>query len=254
MDENYTVFEEVELPSKGLIYESPINPKIRLRSMTTEDEMWRLQHKNPGTPYKNLCELIDKCMVGEKPGISSYDMCLGDYQFLLHKLRVATYGPEYKMIISCPICKQVNEVVVNLDDLDVLTYDSSIQEAFTITLPKSKKVVQLRMQTPRILDEVETRKVELKKKTKDKTSRYDYLLTLESLIKTVDGSTFTPPQLEAFLLKLPLADANYLIQKADKLNQKVGVETTVKVECPDCYNEVVVPFLVTGEFFGPTVD
>lgn len=252
MEENYTIFEEFELPSKGLIYESPINPKIRLRSMTTEDEMWRLQKTS--TPYKVMCELIDRCIVGDKPGISAYDMCLGDYQFLLHKLRVVTYGPEYKMVITCPVCKHVNEVTVDLDSLNVLTYDKEMEKSFKITLPKSKKEIELRMQTPRILDEIESRKTEMKKRTKDKTSRYDYLLTLEALIKTVDGNTYTPPQLETFLLKLPLADANYLIQKADKLNQMVGVETAVTVVCPDCDNEVVVPFLITSEFFGPTVD
>ena len=95
---------------------------------------------------------------------------------------------------------------------------------------------------------------ELKKKTKDNTSRYDYLLTLESLIKTVDGSVYTPAQLESFILKLPMADANYLLQKADKLNEKVGVETTVTATCPNCGNEVVSPFLITSEFFGPTID
>lgn len=252
MDENYTIFEEFELPSKGLIYESPINPKIRLRSMTTEDEMWRLQRTD--TPYKVMSELIDKCIVGEKPGLSAYDMCLGDYQFLLHKLRTVTYGPDYKLIITCPVCKSINEVTINLEDLGVLTYDEHTMDEAKITLPKSKKVIELRLQTPRMLDDIETRKRELKKKTKDKTSRFDYLLTLESLIKTVDGSVYTPAQLEAFILKLPLADANYLIQKADKLNQKVGVETTFTATCPDCGNEVVAPFLITSEFFGPTID
>lgn len=253
MEENYTIFEEFELPSKGLIYDSPINPRIRLRSMLTEDEMWRLQRTD--TPYKIMSELIDRCIVGEKPGISAYDMCLGDYQFLLHKLRVVTYGPEYKMFITCPICKSINEVTVDLESLNVLTYDSEeFAKDSKITLPKSKKVIELKIQTPRMLDEIELRKKELKKKTKDKTSRYDYLLTLESLIKSIDGMVYAPAQLEAFILKLPMADANYLIQKADKLNQKVGVEAAVTVVCPDCGNEVVTPFLITSEFFGPSVD
>lgn len=252
MEDNYTIFEEFELPSKGLIYDTPVNPRIRLRSMTTADEMWRLQRTS--TPYRVMCELIDKCIVGDKPGISAYDMCLGDYQVLLHKLRVVTYGPDYKMMMTCPVCRSVNEITVNLDELDVIKYSEEDAGMSKITLPKSKKVVELRMQTPRILDEIESRKAEMKKKSKDKTSRYDYLITLESLIKTVDGTTYSSAELEAMLLKLPLADANYLLQKADKLNQKVGVSTTVNVSCPDCGNEVVVPFLLTSEFFGPTVD
>lgn len=253
MEENYTIFEEFTLPSKGKVYEIPVNPHVRLRSMLTEDEMWRLQRTD--TPYKVMSELIDRCMVGEdKPGISAYDMVLGDYQFLLHKLRTVTYGPEYKMVFTCPYCKHTSEVTVDLETLGVITYDEEEGLDTKITLPRTKKVIELRMQTPRMLDEIETRKKELKKKTKDHTSKYDYLLTLESLIKTIDGSVYTPAQLETFVLKLPMADANYLLQKADKLNEKVGVETTVTVTCPDCGNEVVSPFLITSEFFGPTVD
>lgn len=253
MNEGYTIFEEFELPSKGQVYENPVNPHIRLRSMLTEDEMWRLQRTD--TPYKVMSELIDRCIVGEdRPGLSAYDMVLGDYTFLLHKLRTVTYGPDYKMIITCPFCKQINEVTVDLESLDVNVFSDETLKEMKITLPKSKNVIELRFQTPRMLDEIENRKKELKKKTKDRSSRYDYLLTLESLIKTVDGSVYTPAQLEAFILKLPMLDANYLLQKADKLNQKVGVSTTVTVECPDCGNEVVTPFLITSEFFGPTID
>ena len=253
MEESYTIFEEFELPSKGLVYNPVINPKVRIRSMTTEDEMWRLQRTE--SHYKTMCELIDRCLVGEdKPKISSYDMCIGDYQFLLHKLRVVTYGPDYKMMITCPYCKQVNEVTVSLDDLEVHEYDDEYNDCLNITLPVTKKRIELRMQTPRLLDEIDARKKEMKKKTKDRTSRYDYLITLEYLIKSIDNEVLPPASMEKFILQLPMADANYLLQKADKLNQKVGVEATVVTECPDCANTVVGPFLITSEFFGPTID
>ena len=71
-----------------------VNPNIKIRSMTTEEEMKRLGYTEQ--PYKMLSEIIDDCLV-DKPGISTYDMCLGDYEFLLHKLRVVTYGSDYKI-------------------------------------------------------------------------------------------------------------------------------------------------------------
>ena len=91
---NYTIGNQYTLPSLGKVYDKQINPQITLRSMTIEDEMKRLNHAD--RPYKVMCEIIDDCLI-EKLGISSYDMCLGDYQFLLHKLRVVTYGKEYKL-------------------------------------------------------------------------------------------------------------------------------------------------------------
>jgi hypothetical protein len=65
----------------GLVYDKPINPVFKIRSMTTEEEMRRLAHTE--RPYKLLCDIIEECIVGDKPGISVYDMCLGDYQYLL---------------------------------------------------------------------------------------------------------------------------------------------------------------------------
>ena len=78
---DYTVAEEFTLPSLGKVYSEKVTPVVKLKSMTTNQEMKRLA---PGErAYKTLCEIIDECLV-ENPGISSYDMCLADYQFLLH--------------------------------------------------------------------------------------------------------------------------------------------------------------------------
>lgn len=118
--ENYTIAESCTLPSLGKLYELPFNPELRVRSMTTEDEMKRLSPSS--SFYKTLCEILDDCIVGEKPPISCYDMCLGDYQVLLHKVRVATYGAEYPMESQCPYCGRSNRVVFNLDELETETY------------------------------------------------------------------------------------------------------------------------------------
>lgn len=112
-----TIQETFTLPSKGQIYDKPINPEITLRSMTTMDELKRLSPSD--LPYKNMCDMIDDCMVNYKEK-SSYDMCIGDYQFLLHKLRIVTYGSNYNMVVSCPNCASVEEKVFNLEDLEIL--------------------------------------------------------------------------------------------------------------------------------------
>ena len=94
MPENYAIFEEGTLPSLGKVYGGlKVNPDFKIRSMTTEEEMRRLSHSD--RPLKVICDIIDDCLIDKPFEISSYDMCLGDYQYLLHKLRVATYGPQY---------------------------------------------------------------------------------------------------------------------------------------------------------------
>lgn len=111
-----TIYESFILPSKGLIYEEKIDPNISLRSMTTMEEMKRLSPTD--MPYKVMSDIIEACME-EKPPIHVYDMCLGDYQFLLHKIRIVTYGPEYKMAVRCPECKAVTESIANLESLEI---------------------------------------------------------------------------------------------------------------------------------------
>ena len=81
--DNFTISEYLTLPSKGLIYDKKVAPEIHMSSMTTRHEMQRLAPSK--SQFKTLCDIIDDCMI-EKLGISSYDMCTGDYQFLLFKL------------------------------------------------------------------------------------------------------------------------------------------------------------------------
>ena len=109
---NYTIAEGYTLPSKGKIYtEKMVNPHIELRSMTGREEMRRLSPSS--TPLKTLADIIEDCCV-EKPAIHVYDMSLGDYEFLLHKLRIVTYGEDYKVALRCPDCGELIEAVTKL--------------------------------------------------------------------------------------------------------------------------------------------
>ena len=42
---DYTIAEEYKLPSEGKIYSVPFDPKVKLRSMTVQEEMKRQIHK-----------------------------------------------------------------------------------------------------------------------------------------------------------------------------------------------------------------
>lgn len=253
---DYTISEHYVLPSKGLIYKEAINPNITLRSMTTRDEMKRLTKTD--TPYKLLCDIIEDCIVGQKPAISVYDMCLGDYQFLLHKLRVVTYGADYKMTVRCPVCGSIEDTIINLDDLKVLDFDASkLKELCKVTLPMSNKVVEMKLVTPRSLDEIMIREKEIKRKSgKDsqEASSVSFLLTIMSLIKTVDGVVLNPAELETFVKNLPMKDTNILIRTSEKLNREVGLDTLITVKCNRCGHEILSSFRDTSEFFGPTID
>ena len=247
---DYTITESYTLPSLGKVYDREINPHIKLRSMTTLDEMKRLSPSD--RPYENLAELIDDCLV-EGPGISSYDLCVGDFQFLLHKLRIVTYGPMYKAQIVCPYCGIPTEEIINLEDLKVNEYSKELDKYFEIDLPISKKHIRLRMQTPRILDDVTIKTNELHKKAPDFKGDPAFLFTLQALITEVDGKRPDPVKLEDWLKILPMKDTNVILIANDVLSRKVGIDTNFDTVCKVCQLDSKSSFRFTSEFFRPTI-
>ena len=247
----FTIAEDFELPSKGLVYGSQFDPHIKLKSMTIRDEMKRTSQN--ATPHRNLCEIIDGCLLTKLP-LSCYDLCIGDYEYLLHKLRIVTYGPEYKMVVGCPHCTSVHEATVSLDDLKVKEFNiKELEDCLHFTLPVCKKEIQLRLQTPRILDSIDLKVKEFKKKNK---IEYDptALITLQETIETVDGTRLSYVELENFINQLGAKDANFILNKISKSNTFVGLDTSLDVTCSSCGGDIKTFFRFGPEFFRPSND
>ena len=247
---NYTIGETFELPSKGLIYDKPVNAKNELRSMTARDEMKRL---NPSsTQFKTLADIIESCCI-EKPAIHVYDMALGDYEFLLHKLRIVTYGDDYKIYLRCPYCGAEVETMAHLDNLAIKEFDiDKFNEKRFITLPGSNHTVSLKFQTPRMLDEIDSKTKEMKRKFKSADIAFDMLVLLTSIIDTVDGEKLEYSKLETFVNNLPAKDMAKIVNSIDELNTLVGIDTNLIVDCNNCGGEVHTSFRYGSEFFRPT--
>ena len=247
---NYTIGEGMELPSKGLIYDKKVNSHVELRSMTARDEMKRLSPST--TQFKTLADIIEGCMI-EKPAIHVYDMALGDYEYLLHRLRIVTYGDEYKIYLRCPYCGEEVETVAHLENLAVKDFDiSKFEELKTITLPKSGHVVTLKFQTPRMLDEIESKTKEMKRKYKTADIAFDLLILLESVIDTVDGAKLDATKLETFVNNLPAMDMTKIVNSVDALNSLIGIDNELIVDCNKCGGEVHTSFRYGAEFFRPS--
>lgn len=251
MENNSTIFETFTLPSKGLIYDKEVDPRITLRPMKTIEEMERLSPTD--APYKVMSDIIEKCMK-VPPKIHVYDMCLGDYQFLLHKLRIVTYGNTYKMSVMCPHCEEFIEVEAPLDTLEIHEYTPEVDNLKRITLPVSNDLITLRHQTPRDLDAIAFKKKERQNKAKNKKD-YGLLYTLMSLIDEVDGRKLDAFECEEYVKNLYMGDVNFILRSAEKLNASIGLDNFIKVKCnnPDCENEFITPFRISSEFFGPSI-
>jgi len=251
MNENVTLVENYSLPSNGKIYAKLIDPEIELRSMTTTEEMKRLAITDK--PYKQMSDIIEDCLT-KKLGMSVYDLCLGDYQYLLHKLRVVTYGPDYKVTVRCPVCGELFDTTINLDEIKVLEYNPELDNLMKLTLPVSKHELELKFQTPRDLDRIETRKAEMKKQFKDMEYDPTLMLSLVSVLKTIDGDPVNPYTAEEFIKKLTMRDTNALIKRSSKLQDSIGTDPNIICKCESCGSEIRTPFRFTSEFFRPEGD
>ena len=246
----YTIAEGYELPSGGKIYDVKVDPQIELRSMTARDEMKRLSPSN--TQFKKLADIIEGCML-EKPKVKVYDMALGDYEFLLHKLRIVTYGTKYKVGVGCPFCGHSFEGDANLEQLQVLEFDEAkFRELQTFTLPVSGDTIKIKFQTPRMLDEIEAKTKEMKRKFRDAELEFNLLILLESVIEEVNGNKLDPLKAENYITKLPAMDMTKIVNNLDALNELIGLDTTLFLDCPNCNGEVKTFFRFGAEFFRPT--
>ena len=249
---DYTIANEYTLPSRGKVYDREVTPQFKLRSMTTAEEMRRLNHSD--RQHKNMAEIIDTCLV-DSIGISAYDLCVADYQYMLHKLRTVTYGPNYKLESRCPYCSSLNRDVINLEDLKVDIFDEEeFKKCTEFVLPSTGKRIKLRVQTPRMVDDVAFRVKEERRKNPGFVGDPSFLFTLESLIDTIDGVKPEQFRLAPFIQKLPMMDTNYILKSAQKLNNSFGLDSKLIHVCNVCGLEYTSNFRTTSEFFGPSID
>lgn len=244
-----SIIEEYKLPSHGKVYSKEINPEGTISSMTTEDEMKKLAPSDK--QYKVMSDVIEGCMT-EKPAMHVYDMCMGDYVYLLHKLRVVTYGKDYKMSVRCPYCGKLINTTINLDELKVREFDESLASLLKVHLPRTDVDIELNMMTPRMQDEIEARRREMNKKSSGQES--GLLITLDAIISSVNGEQLGAIEKEKFIRKLPMLDVNLILKTAEKLNLSIGVDNSIKVSCDGCGREFDSLFRYTSEFYGPTID
>lgn len=247
---NYTIAEGYTLPSKGKIYSENVNPNVELRSMTAREEMRRLSPSS--TPLKTLADIIEDCCV-EKPAIHVYDMSLGDYEYLLHKLRIVTYGEDYKVALRCPECGELIETIAKLDQLSVKEFDEEIvRELQTFTLPVSGRMVSLNFITPHRLEEMEVKVKDMKRRYKNATIDFETLVRLLVNIDTIDGEKKNEHELENVITNLPARDLQKILNNIDKLNQQIGLDNVLYLTCPKCGEEVTTFFRFGPEFFRPS--
>lgn len=253
----YTIAERYELPSKGLVYNTQVNTSVRLRSMTVRDEMRRSGASTDGTTHRKVAELLDSCILDDL-GMSSYDLCINDFQYLLHKLDIISNGSIEHFDYECPICKNnchcdYDKSTMKETQLEIFDYN---KEMF-LTLPYSKKKVELCLPTPRILDLIEKDVKRVEKRLAQNEEPMDknnwkLLFELVYAIKTVDGIALSNPEKETFCGKLVGQDYKAIFNALNNISSKFGISPYATPICEHCKCEIKIPFSSTSIFYQPT--
>ena len=177
--------EEVELPSKGLVYpkEHPLSSgKVELKYMTAKEEdiLTNQSYIQKGTV---LNKLLDSVILTE--GVKQQDLILGDKNAVLVATRILGYGAEYKFTY------RGEEKIVDLSTLENKEFDESLitqgKNDFEFVLPHTKTPI-----TYKILTGVDESKIDRELEGLKKINRNaspELSTRLKYIITSVNGET-----------------------------------------------------------------
>lgn len=246
-----TVTETYTLPSKGKLYGEEFGSEVTIRSMTTFEEKMRLG--NQGF-WKTMCSILD-AVVTSPETYESRAMTLFDFYFLMYKMRAVSYGPTYKVTVTCPHCGHKEIVKVDLDSLNVNYLSEDIKEPFEIgPLPRSGDTLGCRFL--RVTDSINNEKKsrEILEKSPNYIGDPMYILSRASQIVTINGEEVTPIEIQMYVERMDALDSAYFSQVYNKISNGVGLDAVGSGTCSACGESLEFDLPMNSEFFRPTFD
>lgn len=252
MAENTTsrvaIQETYPIPGYAL-YGGSIPRDFTLRAMTTVDEKLRLS----GTGFDIIPQVIQSCIVSPKD-IDTFNLKVFDIQYLMYKLRIITYGPEYKLQFKCPFCGKESEIIVNLDNLESKEVPEDFEEPFDIgPLPVSGDILTCQIPSTREYLEIIKEAKRIKTKNPNYVGDPEFILTYQSQIVAInENSDLKPFEKRQYVENMHARDMRFLDSKYLEQTDGYGLDTNVIEICESCGNDIVFDLPVTEEFFRPT--
>jgi|TARA_R110000751_G_scaffold53386_4_gene115655 hypothetical protein len=176
--------EEVDLPSKGLIYtkDNPLSSgKVEIKYMTAKEEDI-LSNQSFIQKGVVLEKLLQSVIINKDIKID--DLIVGDKNALLIATRILGYGKDYEITVKG------TSYVLDMSTLDNKEIDESKFEAgkneFTFTTPATGTVLTYQLSTGKVEKQIDRELAGLKKLNKEDSS--SLTTRLKYLITSVDGS------------------------------------------------------------------
>ena len=244
--------EIVDLPSQGHFYDSssPLSSgTINLKVMTAKEEDI-LTNQNYIKKGVVLDKLIESLIVDKDVKLD--DLLLGDKNAVFVATRRFAYGDNYGPIqIKCPSCRENNECVFNLSELnykeiDFTRYEPNVNK-FNIQLPYCKKTVTCKLLTSGDERQIEN---ETKMLQKIKTgSAAEVTTRLRYTIVAIDGNN-NKQDIQKFVENELTSRDSLELRKLVK-ERTPDIDLNFNFKCEHCNHEERIGVPLTVQFFWP---
>lgn len=237
---------DVYLPTKGRIYpeETNITEKVRLRSMTTNEE--KIIY---GSTDNAIEEVLQACVV-EPEGLKVGELIAADSMVMLIDLRMLSYGTDYRVGFQCSECGKKNaEFVYDLTDLEKYDLPEDFEEPIEIELPRSGDTLGVFLLRNKDFRDIEKWEKRINKKSPDIAGNIGYILRMASQIKQINGEEVSPMDAKQYVEKMQGMDSAYFWSSLNKI--QIGYDLMIQKECSFCGAENEFELPVTSEFFRP---
>ena len=239
----------VELPSAGRYYpqEHPLHNQevVEIKFMTTKEEEIL---NSPALVQRGLAidRLIRSVLVNKS--IDSKTLLIGDKNAILVAARSDAYGSDYEIGVTCPVCAEKNEVLIDLSELSFKENESDIKmsEKGTplLTLPRTQAEVELRFLTGKD-EEIITK---FSKKAKKRGIENNLTLQYKQMIVSIDGDS-SVIKISNFISDMPAFDSRYLRKKYHEACP--DIDLGFDFSCQYCGEEQQMEVPITVNFFWP---
>lgn len=232
---------ELNLPSGCVDYPAPARGPFKVRPPRVK-EVEFLAGMSAANYDDQLTKLLRSLIVSPTT-IDPIDLTLGDRQYL-HVWVRAQIDPVYRFETKCPHCGHVNKnFQLLIESIPLVEVPKRYSPNMKLTLPKSKRVVTVHLETAR------DREIWTKLEEEGFT---EWVSKSASVITTIDGQ---PMEVEArckLLRELPAGDDMFMNQYLKW--QRHGPDfTKCPFSCGECRKESVLNMPFRLEFFMPTV-
>ncbi len=238
---------DVELPSRGVLYENGLST-VSVRGMYTTEE------KYLSGARRDFQGVLDKIFskhgcIKDLGGMNPSDLLSSDRLFLLFIVRMLSWGKEYIFKLKCDDCDtRFKHKLILMDDLTIDYMKEEDSEPFMVELPSCGKVIEFRLLRGADEQAIDRHIKRLRQRDAiDPLEDPGYLHRLARHIVSIDGTKVDLREAERHM-KISTLDSQALkdgIENADS-----GVDLTLlDVMCPNCDNDIeeVMPF--TADFF-----